>query len=190
MKILITLIALAIIIPANATDLTDKFGFGGSFGYPIPIFGNNFNSVADPEWSASIHGRYHFDPAFGLDLNLSKEAFKETSMNFENINLITFWRTAGAADITPIVGIGFGVTRIKDYTPASAKLSLIGRVGIEFGVLPTLTFGVLADYKYVSKIMGDMPNKPAHIIIPQLALTLYFGAESENSTHIIAAKTI
>ena len=184
MKTLIALLVLSIIMSANATDLTHKFGLGGSFGYPIPIFGNNFNDVANPEWSASIYGRYLFDPTFGLDLNVSKEAFKKTSMNFENINLITSWRTAGAADFTPIVGLGLGVTRIKDYSPKSAKLSLLGRAGIEYALKPALSFGALVDYKYVSKLMGDMPNKPAHILIPQLALTLYFGAEGEKAEKV------
>jgi len=179
MKIIIALLALSFYIQANAADLTHKLGLGGSLGYPIPILGNNFNDVANPKWSASVYGRYHFDSIFGLDLNVSKEAFKNTSMNFENINLITIWRTAGSADLTPVLGLGLGVTRIKDYSPKSAKFSLLGRAGIEYTMMSALSFGVLVDYKYVSKIMGDMPNKPAHILIPQLALTFYFGGEGE-----------
>ena len=189
MKIIIALLLLSIFVQAHATDLTHKLGLGVSFGYPIPILGNNFNDVADPEWSASVYGRYHFDPIFGLDFNASKESFKNTSMNFENINLITFWRTAGAADLTPVLGIGLGLTRIKDYSPGSAKLSLLGRAGIEYAMMPSLSFGVLADYKYVSKIMGDMPNKPAHILIPQIALTFYFGGENEKTVPEKTAQT-
>jgi OOP family OmpA-OmpF porin len=181
MKKLFAILTLLFLIPAFPSDLTHKFGLGGSVGFPIPVFGNNFNSVADPEWSASIHGRYHFDPYMGLDLSVSKEGFKDTTMNFENINLLGLWRLLGTADMTPVFGLGAGVTRIKDYLPGSAKLSLLARGGLEYNLMPALVFGALVDYQYVSKIMGKMPEGPAHVLIPQLALTWYFGAEKEKT---------
>jgi outer membrane protein OmpA-like peptidoglycan-associated protein len=177
MKTLIALFALTFLLPAFPADLSHKFGIGGSVGFPIPLFGNNFNDKANPEWSASVHGRYHFDPSLGLDLNVSKEAFKNTPMNFENINLLGFWRMFGAAKFTPVIGIGAGVTRIKDYLPGSAKLSLLGRAGVEYELAPSLSLGTLVDYQYVSKIMGKMPDGAAHILTPQLALTWYFEGE-------------
>ncbi|MBC7538357.1 MAG: OmpA family protein [Bacteriovorax sp.] len=181
MKTLIALLALTFLVPAFPADLSHKFGLGGSVGFPIPIFGNNFNDVANPEWSASVHGRYHFDPSFGMDLNVSKEAFKKTSMHFENINLLGFWRMLGAAKLTPVFGIGAGVTRIKDYLPGSSKLSLLARGGIEYELMPALSLGTLLEYQYVSKLMGKMPNGAAHILTPQLAFTWYFGGEKEKS---------
>ncbi|MDD4972723.1 MAG: OmpA family protein [Bacteriovorax sp.] len=182
MKKLIAILALALLTPAFPSDLTHKFGLGGSVGFPIPVFGNNFNSVADPEWSASVHGRYHFDQFMGLDLSVSKEGFKDTPMNFENINLLGLWRMLGVADFTPIFGLGAGVTRIKDYLPGSAKLSLLARGGIEYNMMPSLVLGALVDYQYVSKIMGKMPDGPAHVLNPQLALTFYFGADKTEKT--------
>lgn len=181
MKTLIALLTLTFLTPAYTYDLTHKFGIGGSVGFPIPAFGNNFNDVADAEWAASVHGRYHFSPTCGLDLNVSKEGFKDTSMNFKNINLLGFWRIFGAENFTPVVGIGAGVTKIKDYLPGSAKLSLLARGGLEYAVMPSLSFGALVDYQYVSKILGKMPAGAAHVFNPQLAFTWYFGAENEKT---------
>jgi outer membrane protein OmpA-like peptidoglycan-associated protein len=179
MKKIIALLALTFLTQAFSYDLSQKFGLGGSIGLPIPVFGNNFNSAADAEWSGAVYGRYHFGPAYGMDLGVSKEGFKDTNMTFENINLLGFWRTAGAADITPVLGLGVGMTRIKNYSPASGKLSLLGRFGFEFAMMPSLSLGALVDYQYVSKIMGEMPSNPAHVLNPQLAFTWYFGADEK-----------
>ncbi|MGZ3809651.1 MAG: OmpA family protein, partial [Bacteriovorax sp.] len=137
-----------------------------------------FNDIANPEWGASAYGRYLFTPSWGLDLGVSKEEFKGTPMNFDNINLLGFFRTAADAELSPIVGLGLGLTRIHEYSPKSVKLSLLGRLGAEYALMPSLGLGALVDYQYVSKIMGDMPTGRAHVLIPQLALTWYFGGES------------
>lgn len=177
MKTLIALMALTFFGQSHAYDLSKKFGIGGSLGFPVPVWGNNFNHIANPEWGASIHGRYHFDPTFGLDLSVSKEAFKKTSHYFEDARLLGLWRTAGASDFTPVLGLGAGLTRIENYSPKSLKLSLLARGGLEYGFSPSLSFGALFDYQYVSKIMGDMPSEPAHVINPQVAVTWYFGGD-------------
>lgn len=178
MKTLIALLAMTLFNPAHAYDLSKKFGIGVSGGVPIPVWGNQFNNIADPEWGASVHGRYHLDPSMALDLSVSREAFKETSMEFDNINLMGLWRMAGAARMSPVFGLGAGVTRIEDYSPHNLKLSLLARGGVEYGLSPNLSLGALLDYQYVSEMLGDMPTNPAHVIQPQLALTFYFGGDS------------
>lgn len=170
-----------------AYDLTHKFGLGASGGFPIPIFGNAFNDVNNAKWDASIYARYHFNSALGMDLGVSHEAFKGSSVKFNNANLLAFWRTAGASDLTPVVGAGFGFTRIKNFDPASLKLSLLARLGLEYGLCQNFSLAGLVDYQYVSKIMGDMPDSRAHILNPQLALTWYFGGDTTNKTEKEAA---
>ncbi len=179
MKKLIALLALTFFSQAYSYDLAHKFGIGISGGIPIPIGGNNFNDVADAKWAASIYGRYLLTSSFGLDLGVSKEKFKNTDLNFENINLMAFCRTAGAADLSPVFGVGTGLTRIKNYVSPSSKLSLYARAGLEYGLSHALSLAGLVDYQYVSKIMGDMPTGRDHVLIPQLALTFYFGGEKE-----------
>ncbi|MFA6237741.1 MAG: OmpA family protein [Bacteriovorax sp.] len=174
-KTILALIGLSIINHSYAYDLTKKFGLGAGVSYPIPVWGNNFNTTADPEWGASVHGRYHFDPSIGLDLSISEAGFKKTAQKFENLNLLGLWRMAGANDLSPVFGLGAGLTRIKNYAPKSLKLAFLARAGAEYGISPALSFGALLDYQYVSKMMGKMPTNPAHVLAPQLALTWYFG---------------
>jgi len=181
MKLFIALLSLSFSSQIFAYDLTHKFGIGAGVGIPVPAFGNQFNEAADAEMGASVYGRYHFNASTGFDLGVSQDEFKDTTMNFKNIDLLAFWRMAGAADYTPIFGLGAGVTSIKDYTPKDAKLSLYARGGAEFGIMPSLAIDALVDYQYVSKMMGDMPGGAAHVFIPKVTLTWYFGAASEKS---------
>jgi OOP family OmpA-OmpF porin len=166
---------------ASAYDLSHKFGLGISGGYSIPVFGNPFNSSADADFNYGVHGRYHFNESFNLDFGVSRSEFKDTDVRFDNINLLGVYRLAGSSDISPIVGLGVAGTRIKNFTPKSMKLSGLARLGVEFGITHWFSVGLLADYQYVSKIMGDMPNTRAHIVTPQLALTWYFGGSESTA---------
>lgn len=168
---------------ASAYDLSNKFGLGISGGYSIPVFGNGFNSSANADFGYGVHGRYHFNESFNLDFGVSRSEFKDTDVRFDNINLLGVWRLAGSSDLTPVVGLGVAGTRIKNFTPKSMKLSGLARLGVEYGVTSWFSVGLLADYQYVSKLMGDMPSTRAHIVTPQLALTWYFGGESSKSSY-------
>ncbi|WP_221887056.1 OmpA family protein [Bacteriovorax stolpii] len=177
-KLTALLLAVAFIQSAEAYDLSKKFGLGISGGYSIPVFGNPFNSTADADFGYGVHGRYHFNESWNLELAVTRSEFEDTKIRLDNINALGVWRLSGASDFTPIVGAGLGVTRLKNFTPKSAKLSGLVRLGVEYGVTQWFSLGVLADYQYVSKLMGDMPTTRAHIVTPQLALTWYFGGDS------------
>lgn len=182
MKLIILLLTLALSAQAFAYDLTNKFGLGATAGFPIPVFGNSFNTVNKQKWDASVYGRYHFTSALGLDVGVSRDVFKGSSIKFDNANILAFYRTAGAADLTPIVGAGIAFTKIKNYTPKSTKLSLLARLGLEYGLCEDFSVAGLVDYKYVSKLMGDMPGSRAHIVSPQIAVTWYFGGAKTHKT--------
>lgn len=178
MKTLIAILSLTAISQSYAYDLSNKFGIGAGAGFPIPIFGNQFNDAADEKWEISAYGRYHLNSSLGFDLGVSKEKFKDTPMYFENINLLTFWRMSSTANTTPLIGLGLGVTSINDYSPKSAKLSVLARLGMEFGLTPVFAIDTMVDYQYISKILGDMPTGEAHVVIPKITLNWYFGGES------------
>lgn len=189
MKTLIALLTLTLSAQTFAYDMTGKFGLGVSGGLPIPVFGNNFNSAYKQKWDASLYGRYHFTSAYGIDLGISHEAFKgPMKLKANNLNALGFWRTAGTANLSPIIGAGLGFTKLKDYTPNNLKLSLLARLGLEYSVAECFTVAGLVDYQYISKILGDMPGSRAHVIIPQVALTWYFGGEkAEPAKHHVEA---
>lgn len=180
-KMTAMLFVLLVVQNASAYDLSKKFGLGISGGYSIPVFGNPFNSTADADFGYGVHGRYHFNESFNLELGVSRSEFEDTKIRLDNFNFLGVWRASGANDFTPILGAGLGITRMKNFTPKSAKLSGLVRVGIEYGMSQWFSVGVLADYQYISKLMGDMPTTRAHIVTPQLALTWYFGGENTKS---------
>ena len=182
-KILFIVLFITSFSNVHAYDLSKKFGLGIGGGYPIPVWGNTFNDVADPKWEASAYGRYFFDSNIGMELGASMSKFKDTDWKFKNADLMALWRMAGSASMSPVLGLGAGLTDIDNYNPGSAKLSFLGRLGAEFDLGHALSLGVLADYQYVSKLMGDMSTKPAHVLIPQLTLTWMFGAESSDGVH-------
>lgn len=187
MKKLITMLSLITLSSSFAADLTHKFGIGANGGYPIPIWDNSFNDDANPKWSASVHGKYHFNPTLGLELNLEKEKFKDTGSYLNNINLLAFLRTAGDLDFTPVIGLGAGVTQIKNYVSKSSKLTGLLRAGVQYAWNPSLDMGLLAEYQYVSKILGDMPDGHIHVINPQISLTWYFGGDTEKKAEPLPA---
>ncbi len=180
-KFAVTVMALLVVQNASAYDLSKKFGLGISGGYSIPVFGNPFNTTADADFGYGVHGRYHFNESFNFELGVSRSEFEDTKIRLDNINALALWRVSGASDFTPVIGAGLGVTRMKNFTPKSAKLSGLVRLGVEYGMSQWFSFGVLADYQYVSKLMGDMPTTRAHIVTPQLALTWYFGGDNSRT---------
>lgn len=182
---------------AYAYDFSKKFGLGIAGHYPVPVWGNTFNDLANPEWGASVHGKYHIDQSIGWEMALTLLQFKDTNLNMENANLLAFWRAAGSADLSPVMALGAGVTRIENYVPHNLKLSLLARAGLDYAFNPHFSIGTLVDYKYVSKFLGRMPTNPAHIISPQIALTWYFGgtktesqeeAEADKTTDVISTQ--
>ncbi|MBC7429018.1 MAG: OmpA family protein [Bacteriovorax sp.] len=177
-KIVVMLALAAFTTTASAYDLTNKFGLGISGGYSVPVFGNAFNTAADGDFGYGVHGRYHFNQSFNVDLSVSRFEFDKTALSFDNMNLLGVYRVAGAADFTPIVGLGVGLTKIKNFVPKSSKLTALVRLGAEYGVSQWFSVGLFADYQYVSKFMGEMPGGRAHVVIPQLALTWYFGGSN------------
>lgn len=175
MKSLLCLLSL-ISTTAFAGDLTGKFGIGANVGYPIPVFGNAFNRAADAEIGFGVHGRYHFTSNLGVELGYSRSEFQDTSLKFDNINVLALYRTAGADNFSFVLGAGLAATKIKNYHPSNIKLSTLVRAGLEYDLTSSLVLGAHVDYQYVSKILGDMPGSRAHVVAPTVALTWYFGA--------------
>jgi len=172
----------------SAYDLTNKFGLGISGGYSTPVFGNNFNSSSDADFGYGIHARYHFSSSMNLELGVSRSEFIDTNVQFDNLNLLGVWRMGGANHFSPVLGLGVGTTRIKNFAPSSLKLTGLARLGAEYSVTQWFSIALMADYQYVSKLMGKMPTGRAHVVTPQLALTWYFGGENSKPASVVPTK--
>jgi hypothetical protein len=161
---------------ASAYDLSRKIGVGIVGNYAIPVFGHELNSVGGPDFGHGVLLRYHRDPFFGVELDLTRSEFSDTNIYFKNINLLGFWRFRGANDFTPVVGFGLGITTIKYWVPNNAKLDLLGRAGVDYALNKSFSLAALAEYQYVSNFLGKM-SSPAQVITPQIALTYYFDVQ-------------
>ncbi|MDD4974558.1 MAG: outer membrane beta-barrel protein [Bacteriovorax sp.] len=161
---------------ASAYDLSRKVGIGAIANYAIPVFGHDLNSVGGADFGYGALIRYHRDPFFGVELDLSRSEFSDTNIYFNNINLLGFWRFGGGNNFTPVVGFGLGVTTIKYWVPQNAKLSLLGRAGVDYAISKSFTLAALAEYQYVSNFLGKM-SSPAQVITPQIALSYYLDIQ-------------
>jgi OOP family OmpA-OmpF porin len=178
--LLVFLVALS--QPVQAYDLSNKFGFGVTGGYAIPVFGNPFNTQANADFEFGVHGRYHFNDSLNIEMAITRAEFEHTNVYTDNFNLLGVWRMKGAVNFTPVLGAGLGLVRLKNFTANNLKLSGLARIGVEYGVSQWFSVGLLADYEYISKFLGQMPSDRIHIITPQLALTWYFGG-NQNKTY-------
>ncbi|MBY0413277.1 MAG: OmpA family protein [Bdellovibrionales bacterium] len=164
----------------NAYDLSKKIGLGLTGGYSIPVFGNPFNSMTDADFGFGVHGRYHFNESFLLETSVVRSEFDKSDVYFDNLNFLGVWRIKGSDNFTPILGAGLGLVRMTNFSPKSTKLSGLLRAGIDYGVGQWFSVGLFADYQYISKFLGAMPEKRFHIVTPQVALTWYFGGENKS----------
>lgn len=159
-----------------ASDLSGKFGLGLNLDYPVPSFGNKFNDNVDAKYGVGVHGKYHFNSNWGLEVGLGQRKYKDTSVRDESLRTLALYRLSGADDFTFVVGAGLGFSRLKNYVPSSTKLDILARGGVEYNLTSSLVLGAHVDYQYVSKILGDMPGSRMHVLAPGLSLTWYFGA--------------
>lgn len=163
---------------ANAYDLTKKLGIGFSSGYSAPLWGNDFNKTSDGDFGYGVYGRYFFTSTFYTEAAVTRSEFDGTSKNFDNINALAIWRLKKENDLTPILGLGLGFTRIRHFGSKSIKLAGLGRAGLEYNVSPWFSVGAFVDYQYVTKFMGEMQGGRAHVLTSGGALTWYFGGSS------------
>lgn len=168
---------------ASAYDYTGKFGLGGNAGYNFPVFGNPFNKTADADWLWGIHGRYHFNTQWGVEVGYSRHEFEDTTIAAQVFDGLAFYRLNGTARFTPVLGLGVGVVDLTNYSQNSLKMGIKARVGAEYAFTECLSGAFNVDYQRVDKMLfGDnMPGRVAHIIAPRVALTWYFGAHKEKS---------
>jgi len=165
---------------AFAADRTGQFGVGGSLGWNSPVFGHPFNDVADGNSNWGVHGRYHFNSNWGLELGHSRHEFDDVGVALETTGLTALYRFAGPARLSPIAGFGLAHADFNDTQDWRSVYKVMG--GLDYDIKECLVASAIADYQYVDGRLGGggeyaVGSNPAHVISGRLALTWYFGGK-------------
>jgi len=171
---------LLLVSSAFAADRTGQFGVGGSLGWNSPVFGHPFNDVADGNSNWGVHGRYHFNSKWGVELGHSRHEFDDVPAALETTGLTALYRFSGDARLSPIAGVGLAHADFNDTQDWRSVYKALG--GVEYDLIPSLVASVIADYQYVDGRFGGggeyvVGSNPAHVLAGRLALTWYFGAQ-------------
>lgn len=180
MKKLILAVTFAIVAigTSQAFDQTGKNAIGITGGYAIPVGAEKFKKEADGGVAYGVYGRHHFNESAGMDLAYTRQEYnKICSCTSSNIfDVLGFYRLKGAEEITPIVGLGFGL--VDNGLHENLHLGVRARAGIEKAMADNIALGVMVDYQSISKMIGakrgPMPSNIA-TVTPKLELTWYFG---------------
>lgn len=180
-KLLALCVLLSQVAVAQTYDYSNKWGFGGSYGYNTPVFGNITNEVADGDETWGFHVRYHLNKSSGLELAYTKHELSDTPITLQVTDLTWFKRLAPTSRLTPVIGAGLGVVDITDYAPNSLKLGIKLRGGLEYALMECLSLGLNVDYQHVNKMLfsDNLPTRNAHVLAGRVGLTYYFGAHSK-----------
>lgn len=191
MKKLILASGLLALTSAHAQnyDYSKKFGIGASWGYNVPVFGNDFNTAADSDQTFGIHARYHLSSSYGVEAAFTKHEFSDVKTAAQ-VTDVTFFKRLKATDrLSPILGLGAGVVDLTHYDPSSLKLGLKARVGAEYALTNCLSLGLNLDYQHVNKMLfaANLPSGNIHVLAARAGLTWYFGSAKQAAAASVAA---
>jgi OmpA-OmpF porin, OOP family len=171
---------LLLVSSAFAVDRTGQFGVGGSLGWNSPVFGHPFNDVADSQFNWGVHGRYHFNSNWGVELGHSRHEFDDVPSALETTGLTALYRFNGAARFSTLAGLGLAHADFNDTQDWRAVYKALG--GAEYDIIENLVVSAIADYQYVDGRFGGggeyaVGSNPAHVVSARVALTWYFGGK-------------
>jgi OmpA-OmpF porin, OOP family len=173
-------------------DYSHKWGLGGSYGYNTPVFGHLFNDSADGDQAWSVHGRYHYNSAYGVEGAFSRYEFSDVTTALKTYDVLFFNRLRPTSRLTPVLGLGAGATEIPNYGDESTKLHLKARAGLEYSLLHCLTASLNVDYVNVHKMLGrnNLDGRNIHDLSARVGLTWYFGTENKAAPAAAAAPVV
>lgn len=171
-------------VAAHAADdlnvnLAKRFGIGAGAGYSFPIWSNKFDDDADGGLMYDLHARYHFTDAHSLMFTWAKHDWSGTDVNANVYDLMFLSRTKSTSRLTPVWGLGAGVANLSSINPEdNLKLSLRGRIGLEYAITADLMAQAAVDYQYINQMPGErgsLPTGDINALVPQVNVTYFFG---------------
>lgn len=179
-------------VMAKTYDLSNRFGIGGGGGYTFPVTGNDFDDFAKNEVMWGAHIRYNTSAADGFMLNFSGYEFENTDIGAKVYDLMYINRLNEGDRFTPILGIGAGVANMSGIRPFyhdGLKFASRARAGFEYALSDDFFASIFSDFQFIGKMPFNdedentddesFPGREIFAVVPQIALTYYFGPDKE-----------
>jgi OmpA-OmpF porin, OOP family len=179
MKRSLALLALvSTIAHAETYDYTGKFGLGLGLGRNFPLFDTG---IADSDKSGAIynlHGRYNVSAANGFVFAITRDDFSKTAASATTYDLMFQQRTLELERLSPIWGVGAGLTDFsKSKGNSDLKVQIKGRAGLEYSICQAMIASLTVDLRYIPEVDKqklNSTNSSLFSIVPQVNLTYFF----------------
>lgn len=169
---------LLIVSQAEARDRNGQIsaGFGAGPAIEAPWADSSFRHAVGLGPRASAFARYHHESNYsGFELALDYFRLADQRLTNRSLSLFYFWRFMPEAKIHPVIGLGFGFSKVKHFFRSgnmdSALYAL--RAGVEYELNPQIDLAFHLDHFSIFKNQPTEPN--AHVLAPTLKFIRYFG---------------
>jgi outer membrane protein OmpA-like peptidoglycan-associated protein len=177
LKIFVLLFSI-LTVDAHATSRAGQFSVGANAGIATkaPWADNSFRSTVGWGPKFGMYGRYHTeDGSSGLELGLDYFSLSRQSLRSRSLMLTYFWRFMPDSRFHPVIGIGAGITKPKNFYQSKSMDQPIFRLraGLEWEWKKNIDLVFHLDQLSIFKNQAAEPN--AHVLIPTIGFSYYFG---------------
>lgn len=155
---------------AMAVNYAGRFGAGAGLGATLPIGGDLLSNRFTASWNGTVYGRYHAASTWGVEFGYSHADFKGVDTTLNTLSALYFYRPMPESTLTPVWGVGLGVSKFTNNPTGGTQMDILGRLGAEYAFKEDWSAAFHWDYEIVRRYFHDT----AHIFLPKLTLTHYF----------------
>lgn len=155
---------------AQAEDLTDKVGIGGSVGTSVIVGSSDLRQGTDGDFNWGFWGRAGLTPNWGLGFSYDRIPFRRSDMRLQPMMANVFYQIEPQSKYNPNIHLGAGLVNI---TPSDdgGVWGLNGGIGADRFVTKNISVGLSMDYRWVDGKASDV-NENIHLV--SLALKVGF----------------
>ncbi len=155
---------------AQAEDLTDKVGIGGSVGTSVVVGSSDLRQGTDGDFNWGFWGRAGLTPNWGLGFSYDTIPFRRSDLRLQPMMANLFYQIEPQSKYNPNVHLGAGLVNINPSDDGGVW-GLNGGVGVDRFVTKNISVGVSMDYRWVDAKASDV-NENIHLV--SLALKVGF----------------
>ncbi len=155
---------------AQAEDLTDKVGIGGSVGTSVIVGSSDLRQGTDGDFNWGFWGRAGLTPNWGLGFSYDTIPFRRSDIRLQPMMANVFYQIEPQSKYNPNVHLGAGLVNINPSDDGGVW-GLNGGVGVDRFVTKNISVGISMDYRWVDAKASDV-NENIHLV--SLALKVGF----------------
>ena len=165
-------------LPALAQDRNGQVSVGAGLGPVIeaPWGSSEFRSAVGPGPRLTLFGRYHHESNYsGFELAVDYFRLSQRALSSRSLTLHYFWRFYPEAKIHPVMALGFGFSKAKNFFDSgNFDTALFGlRAGVEYELNKDTDLAFHLDHFSIFKNQPTEPN--LHVLSPSIKIIRYFG---------------